>query len=129
VNHLSERSTAIAKLALELLVERLKLTYCEGDDPNIARGLSEIGVAISELGPFNNRMTVHYDQLHAAYHRYPPQAHHVDVALCENCANAHMRLMTSEDKCFAEAVMNERVAMPFIDNIIATLQKARQLKS
>jgi hypothetical protein len=128
MNYLSEKSLAIAKLSLELQAKTLKMAYVAGDDPNIARALDEISVAMAELGIFNTRTQVHYDQLKTAYRLYPPQADHIDAAICDNCNNLHIFLRDDENKAFAEAIINEGVGEDLMDAIrLAIFQlKARK---
>jgi hypothetical protein len=120
---LSEKSTAIAKLALELQLKTLQMAFIKGDDDNLARALDEIRVAISELGTFNTRTEVHYDRLKIAYRMYPPQADHIDAAICQNCNNLHIFLRDEDNKAFAEAVISEAIGVDLIDAIhMATAQ-------
>ena len=65
MNYLSEKSTAYVKVALENLRFNLSILkgVKQGDTASVERALDEINVAIAELGNFNNRMTVHYEQL------------------------------------------------------------------
>jgi hypothetical protein len=125
MNYLSEKSLAIAKLSLELQAKTLKMAYVAGDDPNIARALDEISVAMAELGTFNTRTQVHYDQLKTAYRLHPPQADHIDAAICDNCNNLHIFLRDDENKAFAEAVVNEGVGTDLIDAINLAISQLR----
>ena len=58
--NLSEKSTAIARIALLNLVASIEVFF-DGKPDDIVKNKAEVQVALDELGPMNNRMQVHCD--------------------------------------------------------------------